>query len=91
MKGFRNSDVVARLGGDEFAVIIAGRKAFADRALARMREQAKSATSAFSEHLDWSVGQVRFDPNIHSDVDDLLQDADGRMYADKARRKRKLG
>ena len=91
LKGFRNSDVVARLGGDEFAVIIAGRKAFADRALARMRQEAKRGESIFSKNLDWSVGQVLFNPDIHSDIDDLLRDADGRMYADKARRKRQLG
>lgn len=91
LKGFRNSDVVARLGGDEFAVMIAGRKAFADRALTSMRKQAGDATSNFSKHLDWSVGQVIFDPDVHRDVEDLLRDADERMYADKARRKRLFG
>jgi len=90
LKGFRNSDVVARLGGDEFAVMMAGQRAFADRSLARMRSLAKEQTSNFSKYLDWSVGRVKYNPDTHANIDDLLSDADSRMYADKARRKQGL-
>ncbi len=91
LKGFRNSDVVARLGGDEFVVMIAGQRVFADRALASMRKRVTDTESGFSKHLKWSVGRVKFDPDLHKDVDDLLRDADQRMYADKLRRKQLLG
>ncbi len=91
MKGFRNSDVVARLGGDEFVVMIAGQRVFADRALSSMQKRAADQQSSYSKHLKWSVGRVKFDPDLHKDVDDLLQDADQRMYADKLRRKKLLG
>ena len=83
LKGFRESDVVARLGGDEFAVLIAGQSVFADPAFARMRALAKDEQSEFSRHLDWSVGQVRFDPDIHKNIEDLLSAADERMYEQK--------
>ena len=91
LKGFRNSDVVARLGGDEFVVMTAGQRVFADRALSSMLELAKELKSDFSQHLSWSVGRVKFDPEIHRDVGDLLRDADERMYADKARKNEGTG
>ena len=90
LKGFRTSDVVARLGGDEFVVMMAGQRVFADRSLKRMRELAKDQDSNFSKYLDWSVGRVKYDPDKHANVADLLQDADSRMYADKNRRKQSL-
>lgn len=86
LKSFRNSDVVARLGGDEFVVMMAGQKVLSDRAIANMRKLAKDINSNFSQHLGWSVGRVRYDPDRHNDIDDLLRDADERMYADKARK-----
>ena len=90
LKGFRTSDVVARLGGDEFVVMMAGQRVFADRSLKRMRELAKNQDSNFSKYLDWSVGRVKYEPDKHADVAELLQDADSRMYADKNRRKQSL-
>ncbi|MBU2678042.1 MAG: sensor domain-containing diguanylate cyclase [Gammaproteobacteria bacterium] len=91
LKGFRNSDVVARLGGDEFVVMMAGQRVFADRALSSMRQLAGEDQSEFSKYLGWSVGRVKFDPNIHRDIDDLLRDADERMYAAKSHKKKGIG
>ncbi|MBT8110091.1 MAG: diguanylate cyclase, partial [Gammaproteobacteria bacterium] len=76
------------LGGDEFVVMMAGQQAFSDRAIASMRTRAKDMKSNFSQHLGWSVGRVRFDPDRHNDIEDLLREADERMYADKTRRKK---
>jgi diguanylate cyclase (GGDEF)-like protein len=87
LKGFRNSDVVARLGGDEFAVMTAGQPSFADRGLSNMLKRIETSKSEISQHLNWSVGRVKFDPNIHSDLDDLLRDADEHMYANKSRKR----
>ena len=91
LKSFRNSDVVARLGGDEFAVMMAGQRVFADRGLSSMLELAKDLKSVFSQHLGWSVGRVKFDPDSHRDIGDLLRDADERMYADKVRKNEGTG
>lgn len=91
LKAFRDSDVVARLGGDEFVVMVAGEEILTDRPQSVMRSLAKEEKSGFSEHLRWSIGQVRYDPEKHANIADVLRDADARMYADKARRKQALG
>lgn len=91
LKGFRDSDVVARLGGDEFAVMMAGQRVSADRALSRMRTLAKDKESHFSKHLGWSVGRVKFDPDIHRNIEDLLSAADEQMYAQKTRKNKGAG
>ena len=87
LKSFRESDVVARLGGDEFAVMMAGERVAADRSLLSMHTLADAVIADFSQHLGWSVGRVRFDPDRHHDIDDLLRDADEQMYADKNRKR----
>lgn len=91
LKGFRNSDVVARLGGDEFAVLTAGQPSFADRGLSNMSKRVGKIKSEYGQHLDWSVGRVKFDPDVHNDVDDLLRDADEQMYANKSHKRERTG
>lgn len=91
LKSFRNADVVARLGGDEFAVMMAGQPVFIDPAISRMHSLAKDVMSGLSKHIGWSVGQVRFDPKVHQDIDGFLRDADERMYAEKSRKKKETG
>ena len=91
LKGFRNSDVVARLGGDEFVVMMAGQQVFADRSLSSMRKLAQEAKSDIVRHLDWSVGRIKFNPDKHRDIDDLLRAADEQMYAQKNRKKKEAG
>lgn len=86
LKGFRNSDVVARLGGDEFAVLMAGQSVSADSALSRLHALAEDEESHYAKHLAWSVGRVRFDPDIHRNIEDLLSAADKKMYAQKTRK-----
>ena len=91
LKGFRNSDVVARLGGDEFVVMMAGQRVFADRALSSMRTLAQEMKSDIVRHLDWSVGRIKFNPDKHRDIDDLLRAADEQMYAQKTRKNKGAG
>ena len=91
LKGFRNSDVVARLGGDEFVVMMAGQQVFADRSLASMRKLAQETKSDLVRHLDWSVGRIKFNPDKHRDIDDLLRGADEQMYAQKTSKNKGVG
>ena len=72
-------------------MLLTGQRVFADRALASIQSLAADPRSGFSEQLCWSVGRVRFDPEVHGDIDDLLRDADERMYADKTRKKKGTG
>lgn len=91
LKSFRNSDVVARLGGDEFVVMMAGQRVFADRALSSMRKLAQEIKGDFAQHLNWSVGRIKFNPEEHRDIGDLLRAADELMYAQKSHKSKGVG
>ncbi len=91
LKSFRKADVCARLGGDEFVVMMAGERIFSDRAIREMESLAARATTEAERLVRWSVGRVKYDPERHSDIDSLLDDADSRMYSDKTRRQQSLG
>lgn len=85
---FRDSDVVSRLGGDEFVVFLvnAGREN-CQHALDRLER----ATQLFNRRsgkpwqLSYSVGLAHYDSALHDSVDDLMREADSRMYWHKAR------
>ncbi len=86
LKTFRESDVVARLGGDEFAVLATGVTGpEVHRVLERLDERVARRNRGFREkyRLQYSAGVVAFDPERHHDLDELLRDADRRMYAQK--------
>jgi len=85
MKCFRTADVVARIGGDEFVVLLTATDGTSNKAMARLEEIAGKERCKVLQNLAWSVGKIKFDPKRHRTVDDLLADADSRMYEDKAR------
>jgi diguanylate cyclase (GGDEF)-like protein len=83
---FRDSDVIARMGGDEFAVLAwtdGGNSA--EAMVARLRENVgthdEKTEAPFA--LSISAGALEFDPAIAAPLDELLDRADARMYADK--------
>jgi len=82
---FRASDVLARVGGDEFCVLLTGAES-ADEAIARLHVQVdlrnRSADARYL--LAFSVGRAAFDPGAPRTLDELVDAADGAMYADKA-------
>jgi diguanylate cyclase (GGDEF)-like protein len=85
-EAFRQSDVVARMGGDEFCVLASGASPQACRApLARFRARVAERNARGDEPyaLNYSEGWVEYDPALHRSIDDLVRDADHRMYAHK--------
>ncbi len=83
-------DYVARMGGDEFVMLIPGGSGEAlDTKIERMRSVARLAGDSTPEPtaLSMSVGVAIF-PGDGRDAEDLLAEADRRMYKSKRLRKR---
>ncbi|HEY1813665.1 MAG TPA: diguanylate cyclase [Kofleriaceae bacterium] len=85
---FRESDVVARLGGDEFAALAYN----VDRprieiVLERFRAAIAAAQPIGSMALAASLGVALLAPGEQRSLDDLVADADQRMYETKRARK----
>jgi diguanylate cyclase (GGDEF)-like protein/PAS domain S-box-containing protein len=90
-EAFRDSDIIARLGGDEFVVlaidIAEGRVAALTRRLREM-VQARNARPGAAYTVSFSLGVARYEPDRPCSVQELLAQADRKMYLDKTARKR---
>ncbi|CAN5736664.1 hypothetical protein BH11MYX3_BH11MYX3_16390 [soil metagenome] len=85
---FRDSDVVARLGGDEFAAFLHNvDQATVESALERLRFAIAGSPPIESYPLAVSLGMSLLAPGATTTLDELLADADQRMYEDKRARK----
>jgi diguanylate cyclase (GGDEF)-like protein len=87
---FRDSDIIARMGGDEFAVILgsvtdAGIAVVRERLVKRLAEY--NARREGAAQLSLSEGLAVFDPARPVSVDDLIREADARMYEQKQAKK----
>jgi diguanylate cyclase (GGDEF)-like protein/putative nucleotidyltransferase with HDIG domain len=81
----REYDYVARMGGDEFVVVAPGLPAdVASKKADQLRELAKQAgvEVCAEDILSLSVGQAMY-PNDGQDAEELLAEADRRMYLEK--------
>ena len=91
-ESFREADIVARIGGDEFLVL----------AVDASMERADSLTNRIQSilekrnqpgdrpyQLSFSLGIGHYDPEAPCTLNDLIAQADGRMYQQKQARKAK--
>jgi diguanylate cyclase (GGDEF)-like protein/PAS domain S-box-containing protein len=89
-EAFRDSDIIARLGGDEFVVlaidVAEGRTAALARRLRDMI-QARNARPEAAYPVTFSLGIAPYDPDRPCSIQELLAQADLKMYQDKAARK----
>jgi diguanylate cyclase (GGDEF)-like protein len=86
-RALRSSDVAARLGGDEFAALAP--HAGTENASA-MDARLTEALEAGGVAVTVSAGWAEYDPTRPADLDELLAEADQRLYRTKADRKRAL-
>ena len=95
-RSFRDSDIVARIGGDEFVVLaMEANKASPEIFTKRLQErldleniEAGKREAGFPFKLSLSFGVVTFDPEFPATIEDILAQADRRMYEVKRARKR---
>jgi diguanylate cyclase (GGDEF)-like protein len=83
---FRDSDVIARLGGDEFAVLLTGAgSAAAAEANSRLKTWLKTQRRIEEQayEIEYSTGQLDFDPGKYPSIEELLAGADAAMYENK--------
>ena len=83
-------DYVARMGGDEFVILVSGgNDEELDSKIERMRAVARKAGDSTPEPsaLSMSVGVATY-PDDGKDAEDLLAEADRRMYKSKRLRKK---
>jgi two-component system cell cycle response regulator len=87
---FRESDILARLGGDEFAVLAVDTRASAQESIeGRLHEQLAIHNLHVERpyRLSFSVGVAVAEPFHQRALDDLIAEADERMYAQKRARR----
>ncbi|MDX1751310.1 MAG: sensor domain-containing diguanylate cyclase [Methylophaga sp.] len=86
-KVFRDSDVFGRLGGDEFAVLMMDVDAEnTQQVIQRFNDEVTdyNKEAARGYDIEYSVGFVNILIENHIDVNDLLDAADKKMYAEKS-------
>ena len=88
---FRDSDVLARVGGDEFVVLTIGAD---DHAMERILERLFAAVAKANREaqrpyaLSLSLGVVACDVESGATLDQMIEEADRRMYQAKGEKRR---
>ncbi|MFZ5765530.1 MAG: diguanylate cyclase [Thermodesulfobacteriota bacterium] len=91
LSSFRSSDIIGRLGGDEFAVLVSdssddgGEQKLINRFQALLDEANRSNGFAFD--ISVSIGVATYDREKTPRVDELIAEADRKMYFSKKDKK----
>ena len=80
---------MARMGGDEFAILAIEAETNGDRMIHRLSESLASLSSSqqFHKPLTLSSGFAYYDPEHPRSIDEVLAEADSRMYDQKQPKK----
>ncbi len=92
-KVFRESDVIARIGGDEFAILAPDNdESKVSAVLRRLQSQIESfnATAGKQYQISLSAGVACFSPALPLTIQELLGEADEKLYAQKRSGRPKL-
>ena len=81
-EAFRDSDILARFGGDEFVVLALDCGEFLPTLIDRIHSGLAAVNAAAARPYDiaLSLGTARFDPFARVSLDELLAEADARLY-----------
>ena len=87
---FRQTDILARIGGDEFVVLALDMKPEQEPVV---RQRLSAIVNEFNQTagkpyvLAFSMGCAAWQPSLYETVEDMLGEADRRLYAEKRRKK----
>jgi len=88
---FRSSDVIGRLGGDEFVVLLTNTDPNQiDQVIQRLEDEVNQLNQEHDFKIEFSLGMTLFDPDIHKDIDDLLNESDKQMYQQKRSKRNRI-
>jgi diguanylate cyclase (GGDEF)-like protein len=82
----READVVGRLGGDEFVVFLTDASPDQSEMLINRLDKLVGEFNAREKRgydIRYSIGRVVYNPSVHTSIDDMVAEADKRMYAQK--------
>ncbi len=91
---FRNADILGRMGGDEFVVLVLDAAEVEPEALVRRLEdriEAFNQKGATPYRLSLSIGWIAYDPERPLSLDQLLAEADQKMYQEKRKKSCQAG
>ena len=89
----RSNDILARIGGDEFVAIVSvGQEGFEEVFQERIRHVCEEENQNLQKpyYVEISVGIVRFFPKTVLDIQNVVSDADQRLYEAKKTRRRSV-
>ncbi len=92
-KTFRKSDIVGRMGGDEFAILAVGANHEVQQSITRLHQvlESHNVSGQRTYTLSLSIGAAHFNPESPGSLDELIAEADSRMYEEKRRKRGNSG
>jgi len=88
---FRSSDVIGRLGGDEFVVLLTNTDpGQIHYVIQRLEDEVSQLNQEHDYKIEFSLGLTLFDPQVHQDIDDLMNESDKQMYQQKRSKRNKI-
>ena len=85
-ESFRDSDIIGRLGGDEFVALAVNCLDASGGVVSQRLDDRMKAHNDLSDRLfpiSMGRGMVRFDPNNPKSLQQLLDEADAKLYVNK--------
>lgn len=86
-RGIRATDYLIRMGGDEFMLLVHNGRLVKMESLVRRVQRCLNQQKINGVPIDFSYGIAEFDPEYPVESNELIKQADARMYVQKGKKK----